>query len=99
MYFSGLHVDGFGLYREQNIQDLPAGLVLWLGDKRLFALDCARNRMAEIHVKLPDGLYTHECALVYDPGHDVCVALIPGRFSGPMQTFLYRFDPGTAKVR
>jgi hypothetical protein len=34
---------------------------------------------------------------VYIARHDVCVALIPSRFSGPMQTFLYRFDPQTAK--
>ncbi len=73
--------------------------VLWLADKQLFALDCPTNRMAELNVELPVGLYTHECALVYDPRHDVCVALIPHSFSGPMQTFLYRFDPKTAGYR
>ncbi len=73
--------------------------VLWLGNKRLFAFDCEANRLAEIDVELPKGLYTHECAFVYDPRHDICVALIPSSFSGPMQTFLYRFDPKTAKYR
>jgi len=73
--------------------------VLWLGDKQLFVFDSAANRLAELAVDLPDGLYTHECAMVYDPRHDVCVALIPQSFSGPMQTFLFRFDPVTAKYR
>jgi len=72
--------------------------VLWLGD-RLFAFDCKTNRMAELEVELPPGRYGHECAMVYDPKHDVCVALIPSSFSGPMQTFLFRFDPNSAKYR
>jgi len=66
--------------------------VLWLG-KKLHALDCQTNRMRELDVPLPEGRYGHECALVYDPKHDVCIALIPERFSGPMQTFLFRFEP------
>ena len=72
--------------------------VLWLGSK-LFALDCASSRMGELAVELPKGLYTHECAMVYDARHDVCVALIPARFSGPVQTFLFRFDPRSATYR
>ncbi|MHC4405984.1 MAG: Kelch repeat-containing protein [Planctomycetota bacterium] len=71
--------------------------VLWLGNEQLFSLDCAAGRMAELEVDLPDGRYGHECAMVYDPEHDVCVALVPSRFSGPMQTLLYRFDPQTAE--
>lgn len=67
-------------------------VVLWLGDE-LFALDCATNRLAEVEVDLPKGSYNHECAMVYDPKHDVCVALIPASFSGPMQTFLFRYEP------
>jgi hypothetical protein len=67
--------------------------VLWLADKQLFAWDCATNRMYQVDVALPEGLYTHECALVYDAKHDVCVALIPRNFTGPLQTFLYRFAP------
>jgi len=73
--------------------------VLWLGDRQLFALDCRTMRMAQVDIELPEGLYTHECAMVYDPANDVCVALIPSRFSGPMQTFLYRFDPASASYR
>ncbi len=52
--------------------------------------------MAQVDVELPDGLYTHECAMVHNPRNEVCAALIPSRFSGPMQTFLYRFDPVSA---
>ncbi len=70
-----------------------------MGDRQLFALDCRTMRMAQVDIELPDGLYTHECAMVYDPRNDVCVALIPSRFSGPMQTFLYRFDPASASYR
>jgi hypothetical protein len=73
--------------------------VLWLADRELFALDCRTMGMAQVDTKLPEGLYTHECAMVYDPTYDVCVALIPSRFSGPMQTFLYRFNPATARYR
>lgn len=56
-------------------------------------------RMAQVDIELPDGLYTHECAMVYDTAHDLCITLIPSRFSGPMQTFLYRFDPASASYR
>jgi hypothetical protein len=73
--------------------------VLWSADRQLFALDCRTMRMAEVDIALPEGRYTHECAVVYDPANNVCVALIPSRFSGPMQTFLYRFDPATASYR
>lgn len=67
-------------------------VVLWLGEK-LHVYDCATNRMAELNVTLPPGSYSHECAFVYDPRHDVCIALIPRSFSGPLQTFLFRFEP------
>jgi hypothetical protein len=73
--------------------------VLWLGDKQLFALDCRTMRMSQVDIELPDGLYTHECAMVYDPAHDLCIALIPSRFSGPMRTFLYRFEAASASYR
>lgn len=55
--------------------------------------------MAELNVELPEGSYGHECAFVYCPKHDICVALIPASFSGPMQTFVFRYDPGSAKFR
>lgn len=67
--------------------------ILWLADKQLFAFDCETNQLSELAIDLPEGSYTHECAMVYDPKHDVCVALIPSRFSGPMQTFLFRYAP------
>lgn len=64
--------------------------ILWLGDK-LHTLDCATNKLSQLPVEMPAGLYHHECAMVYDPKHDVCVALLPAKFSGPMQTFLFRY--------
>ncbi len=67
--------------------------ILWLGDRQLFSYDCSNNRMAEIPMDLPDGSYSYECAFLYDPTHDLCVALIPKTFTGPMQTFLFRFHP------
>lgn len=67
-------------------------VILWLG-RRLHVFDCATNRMRRLKVLLPKGSYGHECAFVYDSKHDVCVALIPSRFSGPMQTFLFRYEP------
>jgi hypothetical protein len=67
--------------------------VLWLEDRRLFAFDCRTRHLRQVEVDLPDGLYTHECAMVYDERHDVCVALVPASFSGPMQTLLFRFAP------
>jgi hypothetical protein len=66
--------------------------VLWLADRQLFAFDCAASCMRELDVEMPEGLYTHECAMVYDSDRDVCVALIPRSFTGPMQTFLFRFE-------
>jgi uncharacterized protein YhaN len=32
MHISGFHIDGFGIYRDQGVQDLPLGLVLFVGD-------------------------------------------------------------------
>lgn len=65
--------------------------VLWLGDQ-LHLLDLATNQMHTLDIKLPKGLYGHECAFVHDPKRDVCVALIPEKFTGPMQTFLFRYE-------
>ena len=71
--------------------------LLWLNDQKLFAFDCATHQMARLDIVLPKGLYSHECAFVYDPKHDVCIGLIPSRFTGPLQTFLFRYDPRTAR--
>jgi hypothetical protein len=91
---------GFLDSRRARRGDVPRhDALVWLSDKQLFALDCATNRMSQLQVDLSKGSYAHECALVYDPKHDVCVALIPAGFTGPMQTFLYRYDPQTAKHR
>ncbi len=32
MHISGFHIDGFGIYHDQGVQDLPLGLVLFVGD-------------------------------------------------------------------
>jgi uncharacterized protein YhaN len=32
MHISGFHIDGFGIYHDQGVQDLPMGLVLFVGD-------------------------------------------------------------------
>jgi len=73
--------------------------VLWLDDGRLFAFDCAAGRLGELDVSLPEGRYGHECAFVHAAGLDVCVGLIPSRFSGPMQTMLFRFDAKAARYK
>jgi uncharacterized protein YhaN len=32
MHLSGFHIDGFGIYHDQGLRDLPPGLVLFVGD-------------------------------------------------------------------
>ena len=32
MHISGFHIDGFGIYHDQGVHDLPLGLVLFVGD-------------------------------------------------------------------
>lgn len=88
-----LETTGSAAIGREAVYLAAADVILWLADKQLFSFDCATNRLAEIETDLPDGSYAHECAFVYDPKHDVCVALIPSRFSGPMQTFVFRFEP------
>jgi hypothetical protein len=52
-----------------------------------------------IDTQMPEKGYGWDAAMVYDPVHDVAVALLPPRFSGPMRVFLFRYDPKTAKYR
>jgi len=94
-----IEVEGKAAIGREAVYIARHDAILWLGDRQLFALDCEAGRMGQLDVELPEGRYTHECAMVYDPGHDVCVALIPSRFSGPMQTLLFRFEPRTAAYR
>ncbi len=93
-----LDVQGAGSIGREAVYLERHDTILWLGD-RLHALDLGTLRMGELDVRRPEGLYGHECAVAYDPKHDVCVALIPRRFSGPMQTFLFRYDPRTVKTK
>ena len=48
---------------------------------------------------LPQGSYTRECSLDYDPVHDVAVTLIPEGFSRRLRILLFRYDPKTAKYK
>jgi len=73
--------------------------LLMLGRGTLCAFDCAANEWRLLDVEMPKGRYGTECAMVHDPVHDVSVALIPSGFSGPMQTFIFRYDPRTAKSK
>ena len=76
-----------------------ADALIGLGDRKLHVLDLPTLRWRELGVEMPKGVYRTECAMVYDPSHDVCVMLIPSRFSGPMKTYLFRFDAKTAKYK
>lgn len=64
-----------------------------LGEGKLHVLEHDTLVWRELAVKMPEGLYRTECAMVYDPQRDVCVMLIPSRFSGPMKVYLFRYDP------
>ena len=74
-------------------------VLLLLSRDRLFVLDLAQERWRELELTMPQGAYGTEAALVYDPGHDVCVLLLPSRDTGFVQTFLFRFDPKSAKTK
>ncbi|MBL8793917.1 MAG: hypothetical protein JNM56_08430 [Planctomycetia bacterium] len=73
--------------------------LLLLSRDRLFTLDLATNTWRELDVAMPKGVYGTEAAMVYDPKHDVGVLLLPSRFSGPLQTNLFRLDPKSAKYK
>jgi len=62
-------------------------------------LDLATKEWKSLQCKMPNGKYGWDSALVYDPLHDVAVALLPTRFSGPTQVFLFRYDPSKATFR
>ncbi|MCX7591093.1 MAG: hypothetical protein N2255_05635, partial [Kiritimatiellae bacterium] len=68
-------------------------------EQTLMVLHCSDNRWRELDVTMPKGSYGTECALVYDPVHRLCVALIPASFSGKLQVVLFRYDPKMAKYR
>ena len=43
------------------------------------------NEWKHLDVDLPEGSYSHECALVYDPVNDVAIALIPSASAAPSE--------------
>ena len=65
----------------------------------LYVFHCETNEWKHLDVVLPQGSYTHECSLDYDPVHDVAVALIPEGFSRRLRTLLFRYDLKTAKYK
>jgi hypothetical protein len=65
----------------------------------LLVMDCRNNTWQTLDVAMPKGAYNTECAMVYDPVHEVCVMLVPTGFSARMGVYLFRYDPITAKVQ
>jgi len=76
-----------------------ADALVSLGEGKVHVLDLESLRWRELDVTMPAGRYRTECAMVYDGARDVCVMLIPSRFSGPMRTCLLRYDPKTARYK
>ncbi|MFP4058422.1 MAG: hypothetical protein ACLF0G_16260 [Candidatus Brocadiia bacterium] len=74
-------------------------VVLLGGSGTLSVLDAATGRWRVLDAPRPEGKYGVDTAMVYDPVHDVCVLLLPERFSGPLGVYLLRFDPETARTR
>jgi len=73
--------------------------LLLLGGRKLLVMDCESNRWRVIDTEMPEKAYGWDAAMVYNPVHDVVVALLPPRFSGPMRVFLFRYDPKTAEYK
>jgi hypothetical protein len=71
--------------------------LMLLGDRKLLVMDCETNLWRVVDAEMPEKGYGWDAAMVYDPIHDVTVALLPPRFSGPMRVFLFRYEPKTAK--
>ena len=90
----------------QGIAPLPAREIVYLPKQdallalldrdHVYAFHCETNEWKHLDVTLPEGSYTHECSLDYDPVHDVAVALIPEGFSRRLMVLLFRYDPETA---
>ncbi|MGQ9662938.1 MAG: Kelch repeat-containing protein [Kiritimatiellia bacterium] len=83
----------------EAVYDTVNDCIISMPEQSLMVLDFKNNRWRELDVTMPKGSYGTECALVYDPIHKVCVALIPKSFTGKMQVVLFRYDPSTAQYR
>ncbi len=81
------------------VYDARSDSLLALAPETLLAMDFESLAWRELDVAVPKGLFGTECAMVYDPMHEVSVLLIPISFSGKMQVGLFRYDPRTAKYR
>jgi len=72
--------------------------LLALHSRRMMVIDCRSNTRKDLDVEFPGGKYGVAGALMYDPVHELCVALIPAR-RGRMQVVLFRYEPTTAKYK
>jgi uncharacterized protein YhaN len=82
MHISGFHIDGFGIYRDQGVKDLPPGLVLFVGDNEsgkttlmefvrtlLFGFKRGQNDYQPVH----GGGHGGRLVLLMQDGHRVTV--------------------------
>jgi len=81
------------------VYDTANDCLISMPARGLMVMDCTTNEWHRLDVTMPKGSYGTECALVYDPVHEVCVMLIPHSFSGKLGVYLFRYDPKTATAR
>ena len=81
------------------VYDTRSDCLIALAPEALLAMDLESLAWRELDTAVPKGLFGTECAMVYDPVHEVCVLLIPTSFSGKMRVGLLRYNPRTAKYR
>lgn len=81
------------------VYDARNDCLLALAPGALLAMDFESLEWKELDVAVPKGLFGTECAMVYDPVHELCVLLIPMSFSGKMRVGLFRYGPRTASYR
>ncbi len=86
-------------YTREVVYDTANDCLLALSDEKLVTMDFAAHTWRTMAVEMPKGMYGTECAMVYDPVHQLCVALVPTGFSAKMQVVLFRYDPKTAKYK
>ncbi|MFO7905064.1 MAG: kelch repeat-containing protein [Pirellulaceae bacterium] len=86
------------LMAREIVYDRRHDCLVSIPEQKCLIMDFETKMWRELDVKMPGGgsLYGHECAMVYDPVHQVCIMLIPTRFSGELGLYLLRYDPETA---
>jgi uncharacterized protein YhaN len=91
MFITGLHIDGFGLYHDQGLQDLPLGLVVLVGDNEsgkttlmeflrtvLFGFPRKSKKPVNEYEPLRGGNHGGRLALIMQDGRQFTIAR-PGR--------------------